>query len=95
MAGFRPNHKEPQIKELPLYRQYPTEGLRIASFAAQFEIYTRIDPEPYLYHDESEPYATRWGVVTRKGVQNANVTCRQQQHVSSYHADPHCILYMT
>jgi hypothetical protein len=41
MAGFRPNHKEPQIKELPLYRQYPTEGLRIASFAAQFEIYTR------------------------------------------------------
>lgn len=37
MAGFRPNHKEPQIKEPPLYRQYPTEGLRIASFAAQFD----------------------------------------------------------
>jgi len=25
MAGFRPNHKEPQ-KEPPLYRQYPTDG---------------------------------------------------------------------
>jgi len=44
MAGFRPNHKEPQIKEPPLYRQYPTEGLRIASFAAQFR-YTAPPPD--------------------------------------------------
>ena len=95
MAGFRPNHKEPQIKEPPLYRQYPTEGLRIASFAAQFEIYTRSILSHIYIMTSPEPYATRWGVVTRKGVQNANVTCRQQQHVSSYHADPHCILYMT
>jgi hypothetical protein len=53
MAGFRPNHKEPQIKEPPLYRQYPTEGLRIASFAAQFDtpdirshIYIMTSPNP-------------------------------------------------
>lgn len=52
MAGFRPNHKEPQIKELPLYRQYPTEGLRIASFAAQFDT-PRPSARYRLYHDES------------------------------------------
>jgi len=35
-----------------VYRQYPTEGLRIASFAAQFDT-PPLRPRYRLYHDES------------------------------------------